>query len=96
MGVKWLKLEESNLLFFVVFFPPQGRQGPEWSDFRLRASAGLIEWCVFVSLESIPLPFHFLSLYIFLFLSIYALISVSCVKLPSLLFFYYSIILALF
>lgn len=37
-GVKWLKQAVSNLCF-----PPQGRQGPEWSDIRHGASASLIE-----------------------------------------------------
>lgn len=38
-GVKWLNQAVSNLCF-----PPQGRQGPEWSDIRHGASASLIEW----------------------------------------------------
>lgn len=32
-----------------LYFPPQGWQGPERSDFGLRAPAGLIEWYVSVS-----------------------------------------------
>lgn len=50
-------------------FRPQGRQGPERSDIRLRASAGLIEWYVSVSGLSCHSHFYFLSPYISLFLS---------------------------
>lgn len=69
--VKWL-MQVSNQCF-----PPQGRQGPQWSDIRLRASAGLIEWYVSGS-GCCATPF-FVS--VFLFLTICALFPLLC--LPS-------------
>lgn len=39
--VKWITGTVSNQCFL-----PQGGQGPKWSDIRLRASTGFIEWYV--------------------------------------------------